>query len=46
MGLVTATTVYVTGDEHHDITVVFALVVVIWAIGKAFLEAYFLKGTG
>lgn len=35
-GLVTAMTVYVTGSEEHPITLVFAPMVVIWAIGESY----------
>ncbi len=33
-GLVTALTVYISGNEEHVITLIFAPIVVFWAIGK------------
>lgn len=33
-GLVTALTVYISGNEEHPITLAFAPIVVLWAIGK------------
>lgn len=34
-GLVTALTVYISGNEEHVITLVFAPIVVFWAIGES-----------
>lgn len=33
-GLVTALTVYISGNEEHVITLIFAPIVVFWAIGE------------
>ena len=39
-GLVTALTVYISGNEEHPITLVFAPMVVFWGIGESTTAVY------